>query len=169
MALGLTKRRRSRVLLLVVGLSLFLFFQGPSKLGFGTSLFPTTHHKSLRFKASSVDWADAKLFFPPQFITPLPRAQPKKLPRVQSTSAPLEDSEETQKRRAAVKDVFIRSWRAYKEHAWTWDEVRPVSGGGKNTFGGWAATLVDSLDTLWIMGCVLACSKSTPTAMSQRH
>jgi mannosyl-oligosaccharide alpha-1,2-mannosidase len=31
------------------------------------------------------------------------------------------------------------------------DELTPVSGGGKTTFGGWAATLVDSLDTLWIM------------------
>lgn len=28
----------------------------------------------------------------------------------------------------------------------------PVSGGHKNPFGGWAATLVDSLDSLWIMG-----------------
>lgn len=28
----------------------------------------------------------------------------------------------------------------------------PLSGLGKDTFGGWAATLVDSLDTLWIMG-----------------
>jgi mannosyl-oligosaccharide alpha-1,2-mannosidase len=32
------------------------------------------------------------------------------------------------------------------------DELAPVSGGSKNTFGGWGATLVDSLDTLWIMG-----------------
>lgn len=32
------------------------------------------------------------------------------------------------------------------------DELTPLTGTGKNTFGGWAATLVDSLDTLWIMG-----------------
>lgn len=32
------------------------------------------------------------------------------------------------------------------------DELAPLSGGSKNTFGGWGATLVDSLDTLWIMG-----------------
>lgn len=31
------------------------------------------------------------------------------------------------------------------------DELAPLSATGKNTFGGWAATLVDSLDTLWIM------------------
>ena len=32
------------------------------------------------------------------------------------------------------------------------DELAPISGSSKNTFGGWGATLVDSLDTLWIMG-----------------
>uniref|UniRef100_A0A8H7NN03 alpha-1,2-Mannosidase n=1 Tax=Bionectria ochroleuca TaxID=29856 RepID=A0A8H7NN03_BIOOC len=32
------------------------------------------------------------------------------------------------------------------------DELAPLSGTGKTTFGGWAATLVDSFDTLWIMG-----------------
>ena len=32
------------------------------------------------------------------------------------------------------------------------DELQPISGLNKQTFGGWAATLVDSLDTLWIMG-----------------
>lgn len=32
------------------------------------------------------------------------------------------------------------------------DEVGPVSGDSHNGFGGWGATLVDTLDTLWIMG-----------------
>lgn len=32
------------------------------------------------------------------------------------------------------------------------DEIAPVSGTSKNRYGGWAATLVDSLDTLLIMG-----------------
>lgn len=56
------------------------------------------------------------------------------------------------RRQAAVKMTFERSWKAYKEHAWKQDELLPVSGGSKTTFGGWGATLVDSLDTLWIMG-----------------
>ncbi len=55
------------------------------------------------------------------------------------------------KRRDAVRQAFIRSWSSYKQHAWLHDELRPVSGGHKDPFGGWAATLVDSLDTLWIM------------------
>ena len=31
------------------------------------------------------------------------------------------------------------------------DELTPISGVGKDTFGGWAATLIDNLDTLWIL------------------
>jgi mannosyl-oligosaccharide alpha-1,2-mannosidase len=56
------------------------------------------------------------------------------------------------RRQAAVKTTMERSWKAYKDHAWKQDELLPVSGGSKTTFGGWGATLVDSLDTLWIMG-----------------
>ena len=32
------------------------------------------------------------------------------------------------------------------------DEIAPISGAYRDSFGGWAATLVDSLDTLWITG-----------------
>ena len=60
--------------------------------------------------------------------------------------------ETTKRRQDAVKSAFVRSWNSYKKHAWMQDELAPVTGGGKSTFGGWAATLVDSLDTLWIMG-----------------
>ena len=43
-------------------------------------------------------------------------------------------------------------WSSYKKYAWLKDEVSPVSAGYRNTFNGWAAMLIDSLDTLWIMG-----------------
>jgi mannosyl-oligosaccharide alpha-1,2-mannosidase len=36
-------------------------------------------------------------------------------------------------------------------HAWLHDEVTPISAEPKDSFGGWGATLVDTLDTLWIM------------------
>lgn len=55
-------------------------------------------------------------------------------------------------RRAEVKGAFLHAWKGYKEKAWLHDELLPVSGGHKDPFVGWAATLVDSLDTLWIMG-----------------
>lgn len=63
-----------------------------------------------------------------------------------------EDKAERQRRLSAVKEAFLHSWEGYKKHAWLQDEVTPISGHAKNTLGGWGATLVDSLDTLWIMG-----------------
>lgn len=55
-------------------------------------------------------------------------------------------------RRGQVEDAFRHAWNGYKDHAWLHDEVMPVSGGQKDPFVGWAATLVDSLDSLYIMG-----------------
>lgn len=55
-------------------------------------------------------------------------------------------------RLAAVKSSFEHSWAGYKAHAWMQDELSPLDGGSVQAFGGWAATLVDTLDTLWIMG-----------------
>lgn len=69
-------------------------------------------------------------------------------------SFPLEPSADTNirlQRREQVKAAFKHAWKGYKEHAWLHDEVRPTSGGNRDNFVGWAATLVDSLDTLWIM------------------
>lgn len=153
MLLGLGRRRPSHIVLIGFIVFLLFVFQRTLNLSSDAPNLPK-YHEPLQFKASSVDWAGAHLFFPPESITPLPTGQPKTLPQVQAAHKLFQDTKETQERNAAVKDVFLRSWNAYKEQAWTWDEVRPVTGGGKNTFGGWAATLVDSLDTLWIMGCV---------------
>ena len=55
-------------------------------------------------------------------------------------------------RQSKVKEAFQHAWKGYKEHAWMHDEVMPLSGGHKDGFAGWAATLVDSLDTLYILG-----------------
>jgi mannosyl-oligosaccharide alpha-1,2-mannosidase len=55
-------------------------------------------------------------------------------------------------RQEQVKNAFRHAWKGYKEHAWLHDEVMPLSGGHKDPFVGWAATLVDGLDTLYIMG-----------------
>jgi mannosyl-oligosaccharide alpha-1,2-mannosidase len=46
----------------------------------------------------------------------------------------------------------VGDWEAYKKYAWLKDALKPISGGFRDQFSGWAATLVDSLDTLWIMG-----------------
>lgn len=156
-SMGLTRRRLSRLLpvafLFLVFFILLRRFSSPALEIEAPQA--AASRRPVQFKPSSVDWSDAKLFFPSKStIVSLPRGKPKKLPRVQSTSISNRLTKETQERRTAVKDVFLRSWNAYKQQAWTWDELRPVSGGGKNAFGGWAASLVDGLDTLWMMGYV---------------
>ncbi|KAF9294750.1 hypothetical protein BGZ88_003381 [Linnemannia elongata] len=59
---------------------------------------------------------------------------------------------EREARLKAVRDGFEHAWKGYKSHAWGHDEVKPVSGGYRDTFNGWGATMIDSLDTLVIMG-----------------
>ncbi|KAG9956653.1 seven-hairpin glycosidase, partial [Aureobasidium melanogenum] len=86
-------------------------------------------------------------------MIPLPNGPPAQIPPIQhkfTKETPVERFKR-QKRLAAVKNSFKHSWNGYKKNAWLQDEVRPLSGGYKNGFGGWGATLVDSLDTLWIM------------------
>jgi mannosyl-oligosaccharide alpha-1,2-mannosidase len=55
-------------------------------------------------------------------------------------------------RRNAVKREFMHAWTGYQDHAWMADGLMSLSGSRKNQFCGWSATLVDALDTLYIMG-----------------
>ncbi|KAK4480775.1 hypothetical protein RD792_011626 [Penstemon davidsonii] len=55
-------------------------------------------------------------------------------------------------RREKVKDAMIHAWSSYEKYAWGNDELQPQSKNGINSFGGLGATLIDSLDTLYIMG-----------------
>ena len=79
---------------------------------------------------------------------------PYQLPQVQHDfGAETDEAKATRLQRlGAVKSSFEHSWAGYKAHAWMKDELSPLDGGNMQAFGGWAATLVDSLDTLWIMG-----------------
>ncbi|RHZ74063.1 hypothetical protein Glove_227g74 [Diversispora epigaea] len=78
------------------------------------------------------------------------------LPRIQyDFSTVTETSEEKrirERRRESIKEGFLHSWRGYTKYAWGYDELLPLSNGIANNFNGWGATIVDSLDTMWIMG-----------------
>ena len=52
----------------------------------------------------------------------------------------------------AVKVEFLHAYKGYKSRAWLKDELKPISGGSHTQYCGWAATLIDTLDTLYIMG-----------------
>ncbi|KAK3326085.1 glycoside hydrolase family 47 protein [Apodospora peruviana] len=99
-------------------------------------------------------WARIKPHYPVDSMRPLPTGSPSALPPVQTTFAPESATDRSLRldRQAAVKDAFLRCWKSYRQKAWMSDELAPISGHRKGHFGGWGATLVDSLDTLWIMG-----------------
>lgn len=107
-------------------------------------------------QTESVRWQKRPERHPVASLRPLPLIPtPAATIRRIQTAQPDESAEKraTRKERlAAVKESFLHSWGGYKQHAWLHDEVAPISGVAVDPFGGWAATLVDSLDTLWIMG-----------------
>ena len=55
------------------------------------------------------------------------------------------------KRREHIKAGMKHAWKGYKDHAFGHDEVTPLSGRSRDNWGGLGTTLVDSLDTLWLM------------------
>ena len=57
-----------------------------------------------------------------------------------------------QEKLAAIKAVAGNAWKGYREFAFPHDEIKPISAKVSDPFNGWGATLVDSLDTLWVMG-----------------
>jgi mannosyl-oligosaccharide alpha-1,2-mannosidase len=98
-------------------------------------------------------WSNRRQHFPVTDYIKLPPPSNPLIPKVQHffPNPSPEEAATQRQRQAQVKMAMIRTWKAYRGRAFMMDELAPVSGGNKTTYGGWAATLVDSLDTLWIM------------------
>ncbi|OHW96180.1 glycosyl hydrolase family 47 protein [Colletotrichum incanum] len=148
----MANRRQRRVIIIAV--FLFGFFALHT---LRSSEPPPREHANIRLVKSTFDWANHQHKYPiaPSSMHHLPTERPKSLPQVQfdfSAKRRRKNDATSESRRQAVREVFLKSWASYKEYAWGFDELAPVTAMGKNTFGGYAATLVDSLDTLWIMG-----------------
>lgn len=111
------------------------------------------HVPSIVVKNSSFDWSSVKFAHPPPLTPTLPPPfthRPRTQHRFKSDRSDVALVQE--QRRLEVKRVFQKSWASYKAKAWMKDALRPISGKSVDQFSGWAATLVDSLDTLWMMG-----------------
>ena len=107
-------------------------------------------------KATIIHWTPLPENFPlrPEEVIVLPTASAEPIPPIQFNFGQ-EDSQSKmiqEDRLAKVKAEMKHAWSGYVKYAWGHDEIRPVSLKFKDPFCGWAATLVDSLDTLWIMG-----------------
>ena len=44
------------------------------------------------------------------------------------------------------------TWAVYEKHAFGYDELRPLSLGGTNNWGNLGMMILDSIDTLYMMG-----------------
>ncbi|TLD29156.1 hypothetical protein PspLS_03389 [Pyricularia sp. CBS 133598] len=120
----------------------------PAKKQGGTSATTTT---------SKLHWtkkAQEDYPIPDDQVIPLPTGKPKAIPTIQHKfgKESVAAKEKREARLAQVKKETKRAWDSYKKYAWGHDEVEPISLMPRDPFCGWAATLVDSLDTLWIMG-----------------
>ena len=106
-------------------------------------------------KPPQITWSKVPENFPvpSSAFIPLPTAKPKNLPPVQAKfeKENIVDKKAREKKLEKIKKVLLRHWKGYKDNAWEHDELKPVSGGFSDPFAGWRATLVDTLDTLWIM------------------
>ncbi|KAN0101938.1 glycoside hydrolase family 47 protein [Hyaloscypha variabilis] len=105
---------------------------------------------------TTIHWEKQTEHFPvpTESIIHLPTGIPVKIPKIQHN---FNDETPTvkinrEKRQSRVKEEFKKAWTGYQKHAWLHDELSPVTGNFRDPFCGWAATLVDALDTLWIMG-----------------
>jgi mannosyl-oligosaccharide alpha-1,2-mannosidase len=94
-------------------------------------------------------------FYPvPSPLKKLPPIPDAAIPKIQAPFPPESPTAASLRlsRQKAVKDAFLTSWNAYRAYAIPHDELSPVTKAFTDPFGGWGATLVDALDTLWLMG-----------------
>lgn len=141
--------------LLLTCITIFYVFDGDDSYTWTSSSLSAQAKKQWQVP-DDYFWKTVPVHYPARSIRPLPiNKKPVQFPKVQAISFPSETATQRKIReehRDAVKQVFQKCWRSYKKNAWLADELTPITGGSRNPFGGWGATLVDSLDTLWIMG-----------------
>lgn len=145
---------RRRIVFLAVAILFCLYYiHGISGWGpFQAQTEPATATKTTG--KPHIDWKSIPQRYPVESMIPLPSDTPAKIPKIQYNFGKETKAEKRkrQERLEAIKESFLHSYKGYQQYAWLQDEVTPLSGEYKNGFGGWGATLIDTLDTLWIMG-----------------
>lgn len=149
MALLSIRRRPLRLILLVLFAFTILYL-----MHLENSLW-TSHTPLLQsddFIPSGYDWSKRRQKYPVEneFVHP-PTGTPKALPKIQHNFSTRHNWTQEQRRREVLKS-FKSCWALYRQHAWGRDALKPNSLTGDDIFGSWGATLVDSLDSLWILG-----------------
>ncbi|KAI1453764.1 glycoside hydrolase family 47 protein [Annulohypoxylon moriforme] len=117
---------------------------------------PGAHKSKTQSATTTIHWKKFPEHFPvpKDEIIPLPTGKPKPILAIQYDfeKESAQAREKRLDRLAKVKAEMVRGWNGYMTYAKGHDELSPVSKKFRDPFCGWAATLVDALDTLWIMG-----------------
>lgn len=104
---------------------------------------------------TTIHWQKQREWFPieEESLIPLPTGKPKSIPRIQHSfgSEDMDVKTKREGRLARVKAEMKHAWDGYVEFAFGHDELMPLTNDFKDPFAGWGATLVDAMDTLWIM------------------
>lgn len=150
----LPRLRRWILFLTIASLALVAVLHSLRSTYDDTKQSPNTSFTQPEYLNVEFRWRDVPQRHPVEEFWKLPTGPVKSIPKIQAEFEPETSTEqlERQRRLAAVKEAFLHSWKGYKKNAWLQDEVAPLSGRSNNGFGGWGATLIDSLDTLYIMG-----------------
>jgi len=101
---------------------------------------------------NEIHWTKQPEHFPVTSTIQLPTNKASSIPKVQHKFSKSSNKGADTDRLAVIKAAAEHTWKGYTEYAWGHDEIKPVSGKSGDPFNGWGATLVDGLDTLWIMG-----------------
>ena len=149
--------RRWLFFTLLTAFALFLLYKIPGGFGSSQTAFPDTppiYNPPPKPKDGRFRWPDRVAQFPPEIFRTLPTTPLQYSTRVQHKSGKIIEAHKVinRERQGEVQATLKRCWTSYKDHEWMKDELSPLSGGGRNSVGGWAASLVDALDTLHIMG-----------------
>lgn len=100
---------------------------------------------------SSYDWSKRRQKHPVEgeYKRP-PTGAPQDLHRIQHDFDTKQQWTQESRRREVIKS-FKQCWSLYSKYAWGRDQLNPLSLTASDSFSGWGATLVDTLDSLLIL------------------
>ena len=137
---------------MAVGIFAFVLFVLYHAVGWARGIPAYSSSSEITYVPSSSDWSRTRVYHPVKDLKAPPAGTAKVLPKIQARVKSEAKDDIAESHKAEIKAKFIKSWDAYKKHAWSKDELMPLSGKGRHTLSGWSAQVVDAMDTLWVLG-----------------
>ncbi|KAK0401602.1 hypothetical protein QR680_015871 [Steinernema hermaphroditum] len=168
---GLPRLQRTLFTFLAVGIFVFLVVAFGTTNGVSTTLHPKqlVHEKALEVKDGKIADNDIDFDVKPERDEQFAKANLAAEAKEQEAEGDAPDSDDggaqvqvveprvpkfsgpTNDRQKAVVDAMKHSWKGYRDYAWGHDTLKPISKGYSEWFST-GLTIIDSLDTLFIMG-----------------